>query len=94
MIWRPTKAPEGAVCPACGEFVRAGAACEGCALGAYDKPNIALFIVYNAPGASTFHADIVKAITATGKLPEELDDVLSLSKVTVDGAVRWIVDFA
>jgi hypothetical protein len=57
-------------------------------------PTIAMFIVYNAPGASTFHADIVKALADTGKLPEELDDLLTATQITVDGSVRWIIDFA
>ena len=53
-----------------------------------------MFVVYNAPGASDFHAEIVRSLVATGKLPEELDDVLVVKKITVDGEPRWIVDFA
>lgn len=51
-----------------------------------------IFVVYNAPGASDFHADIVKSILAGGELPEELRDVLSMDRILVDGKPRWIVN--
>lgn len=53
-----------------------------------------IFVVYNAPGASDWHTEIVEAILATGALPEELADVLTMTSVQVDGKTRWIVNAA
>lgn len=53
-----------------------------------------IFVIYNAAGASDFHSAIVDAIIAGGVLPDELSDLLTLTKVIVDGATRWRVDFA
>jgi hypothetical protein len=52
------------------------------------------FIVYNAAGASDFHDDIARSIVATGRLPDDLSDVLTVKRVAVDGTIRWIVEFA
>ena len=54
-----------------------------------------IFIVYNAPGVSElFHATLVQVALSGGKLPEELADLITFTPVTVDGKVRWIVDWA
>ncbi len=53
-----------------------------------------IFIVYNAAGASDFHAEIVASLRSTRELPEALADLLTAKEIVVDGATRWIVDFA
>lgn len=44
-----------------------------------------------------WHSVIMDAIRNDGRLPEELADLLTVTKAPVlnaDGTVRWIVDFA
>ena len=60
-----------------------------------------IFIVDNTgrggtPGvAALYHADIVKAIKAGGKVPEELEDIITLKPVAVSGGkIHWIVNYA
>lgn len=42
---------------------------------------------------SMFHDAVVAAIEAGGRLPEELADIITLTPLRVDGAVRWIVEW-
>lgn len=54
-----------------------------------------LTMVDNVGGATRrFEAEIRKSIAATGMLPEELRDTFKLEFVTVNGAVRAIINWA
>lgn len=54
-----------------------------------------IMIVDNTTGVATeFHDTIVKAILHGGQLPEALEDIITLTPVTVEGKTRWIVNWA